>query len=647
VGTKSSERGSRTRTRAAWIAVLAALALVVAAVAWRIAGPVGGDDSTADVARTEGSALPGLPREHSNRRSTIALGPRQPVLLDGSENVDIDPSVIGSIDGRVISSGSGEGVAGADLSFWGPSGDVTVQSGAGGAFRLEPTQEGLYELMTADAPGYFPLSVEDGDSPVLFAARKGSAMRGVTIVVIPAVEYMGRVLTEGGDPVAGAAIEILGARAHAGQAEWSSDERGEFTFHARDGAILEARHEEHGRGRAHVGFAVQASHRLTIVVGSVEAPREAEITGRVVDRDGAPLSDVLVSAVFEPPRARKETRNLAPGASERTDGDGRFTLRRLDAGFYSVMASTPEYAPTVVEEVAAPTAGLEIVLDAGARITGRVTETVSGSPVSSFVVIVSERRGPLETRVLLAESVHDPKGEYATQEVAAGSYLVTISAARYALSETRSVTVASESVVADFALDRGGRISGTVTDATSKAPLADAKVSLEHRLGLAGPSLPLVANAVTDAAGAFLLEGVGTGAQSLLATAVAHHGRVVSGITVPAGGDVGPIEIPLTPTEPGEVPKIELAGIGVVLAADRDALVIQRLIEGGGAAEAGLEVGDEIVAVAGELVIALGFHGSTERIRGPEGTVVELAVRRGGPDGAEQIVGVVRRKIKS
>jgi C-terminal processing protease CtpA/Prc len=151
---------------------------------------------------------------------------------------------------------------------------------------------------------------------------------------------------------------------------------------------------------------------------------------------------------------------------------------------------------------------------------------------------------------------------------------------------------------------------------------------------------------VTDGEGRFVLPGVGSGLQSILVAAAGHHGRLISGIEAGPGLDVGPITEELTPMEADEQPRIELEGIGAVLSAKGDALVIGRVIEGGGAAEAGLVPGDAIVAVEGRSVVDLGFQGSIERIRGPEGSVVQLSVRKAGQDEPVTLA-VPRRRIRS
>ncbi len=144
--------------------------------------------------------------------------------------------------------------------------------------------------------------------------------------------------------------------------------------------------------------------------------------------------------------------------------------------------------------------------------------------------------------------------------------------------------------------------------------------------------------------GTFTLDGIAPGRRSMLVAAFEHHGRIVAGLVFAEGATVGPLTIDLAPTAPGEEPTIELVGIGATLAAQDDALVVKAIFPGGGAAEIGMVPGDAITAVDGVLVTALGFSESIQRIRGPEGTVVRLAVRRGS---AVLDISVPRRRLRA
>jgi C-terminal processing protease CtpA/Prc len=70
-------------------------------------------------------------------------------------------------------------------------------------------------------------------------------------------------------------------------------------------------------------------------------------------------------------------------------------------------------------------------------------------------------------------------------------------------------------------------------------------------------------------------------------------------------------------------------GIAAVLGMQPDGIIIRQVMPGGGAALAGIVPGDVILAVDGTGVEQMGFGDAVQLIRGPEGTVVVLTVKRG------------------
>ena len=83
-------------------------------------------------------------------------------------------------------------------------------------------------------------------------------------------------------------------------------------------------------------------------------------------------------------------------------------------------------------------------------------------------------------------------------------------------------------------------------------------------------------------------------------------------------------------------------GVGVSITEHEDgtAIVVQGLITGGTAEEAGIIPGDLIIAVDGESVSTLGYDAAIDRVRGKEGTRVKLTVKRAD----ETIIFDVERK---
>lgn len=194
-------------------------------------------------------------------------------------------------------------------------------------------------------------------------------------------------------------------------------------------------------------------------------------------------------------------------------------------------------------------------------------------------------------------------------------------------------------------LPAGGTLTGTVRSADGK-PIENARVSVEGGLGEGSSPVPFAASATTDAAGTFALRGLAPGRRSVFVAAFAHHATILSGLEITDGAQIGPVDVRLTPVAEGEKPTLELAGIGAQLSAGDDALIVEGVLPGGGAEQAGLAAGDAILAVDGAQVMSLGMDGAIQAIRGPIGTVVNLTIRKAG-EAASRELRVERRKIRA
>jgi S1-C subfamily serine protease len=197
----------------------------------------------------------------------------------------------------------------------------------------------------------------------------------------------------------------------------------------------------------------------------------------------------------------------------------------------------------------------------------------------------------------------------------------------------------------ELTLQRGARVSGTVVDRQSRTPLAGARISAEGAPDPEGTFPTVASSATSDANGQFQLGGLSPGLHSLEVAAEGHNPRILSGLVLPPDGELGPLAIDLARTAPGEEPKLEFVGIGVVIKAEGDVMQIVNVVPGGGGAEVGLQPGDAILSIDGVAAAELGFAGSIEKIRGPEGTTVQLVVRR--KDGSTVPMAVPRRALRT
>jgi len=557
----------------------------------------------------------------------------------------------GAFEGRVASALDGSGIAGAELTFSQGGAAASVRSGAGGAFRFVPPARGLWTLAAASAQGFLPFAPEWGTSPVLLDARPGAVVRGMEVALQPAIEYRGEVRSPEGKPVAGAEVRILGAAAGDSslvplRERHRTDAEGGFAFIAPDGARLEARAEGYAPGRATVDREARTSRRVVISLGPAGEGQPAllSIAGAVVhgSAEGPPVAGAVVVA---------ESRDAElPVGQAVTDAAGRFTLRDLTEGRYRLTASAPGLAPVSRRGIRAGAADVVLALASGGSVAGRVRDRRTGAPVAPFVVTVQHRDGPMRAEPMRTLAVVDAEGRFLVDGLAPGPALVVVASPRHAPSAGTPVTVPEGGAPAwaEVELEPGGEVAGTVLDRVTRRPVAGAEVEAEGMaVGQVGV-LPLRLEAVTGADGAFRLAGLPEARISLFVRAEGHHSRVLGGVEVRGGETAGPLAVDLAPVEAGDTPKVELAGIGAVLEARGEGMRVRQLAPGGGAAEAGLAVGDEILRVDGRPVAELGFAAAVQAIRGPEGTQVLLLVRRAAGLGSTEItVAVARRLIRS
>jgi hypothetical protein len=355
-----------------------------------------------------------------------------------------------------------------------------------------------------------------------------------------------------------------------------------------------------------------------------------------VDERGAPLGDVEVTAW---PLASPAEAAAMGHAKTTTNEQGEFKLDVADDQRYGVAAHAAGKARGRAENVVPGTRDLVLrLLDPVGKITGVVRSGSDASPVAAFTVVVTSRAQRGIESVARELSFIDPDGSFVVDGLGVGPYRVQVVAAGYAPSAKIPVeVVAAAAATLDIKLPRGACIGGSVSDSTTHVPLADARVSLESGLSSGDSPMPTVASVSTTADGRFHLCGVGEGLRSVVVAAFAHDARILSGLTVPADGDLGPLA-------EGEKPKTQIVGVGAQLSATADGLVIGKVLEGGGAAYVGLVAGDTIQSIDGKSVVGLDLQQSVEMIRGPVDSVVAMTVKK--TDGEVVEIVVPRRQIR-
>jgi hypothetical protein len=562
------------------------------------------------------------PSSSSSSPRTSAKPPR-PITLP-TPSVELSRAIAeaddklarGSLEGLVLSRATGLPVPRAQVVFTVGMRLIVVDANERGELKFVPQEDGPFALSRVAGKGFVPF--EPARGALTFAARPFERVHDVVLYLDPEEVCVVHVVAPQIDAgsAASASVHLEGSESP----PVVTNPDGDVAISAHPGAIVSAEHPDLGRGRAVIeGCGKGERTTIRLQRGS------KSITGHVIDAKGAAVSNAVVVATIE-----GASSELGPRLEAHADDDGAFRFSDLDDRRASLVAHREAGGGDSAPEVASPgDSSVVLHLTRGGSIRGLARDKRGGAPIAAFTVFVRRRIGPIERFDVAHPTFFDATGAFTINNLAEGSYAVAVVARGFAPSSERTFELhdGTDSEVLNFDLDQGSRVKGTVIDRDSKRPIAAAHVEVE---GLFDTGLPAISSdATSNERGEFLIEGAPVIRLTLFARASAHDSRLISNLSVPATGELGPLTLDLGKVAPGEDPKIELVGVGAVLSAKDDALVVQKVMEGGGAAAAGLSAGDAVVAIDGVTVVTLGFQEAISHIRGPEGSLVHLLIRRG------------------
>ncbi len=300
--------------------------------------------------------------------------------------------------------------------------------------------------------------------------------------------------------------------------ETRTDSAGRFTLRSSRRAAFTIEAVADGAIAASVLAYVPLTEDVTIRLA------RGETLGRVVDEAGAPVPRALV-------RWRSWIGSATVRGETATDAEGRF---RIPGGSVWIHVSAAGYAPATAEAEGAS----GIVLRRGGVVTGVVRD--AGKTLADATVLLVAGSVPGETRT-------DASGRYAMRlperhvvhamvhapgRPAFGSWTGQLMLPPRPVAADRELTF-------DIMLPAATRLRGTVAE--DEGPVEDAAVTL-CRLGSLWPVA--VAQARSDARGAFVFDGVPSGAYEVRAAAGCLFGK--AGATVPEGGEPPAVVVSVT-----------------------------------------------------------------------------------------------------
>jgi len=259
---------------------------------------------------------------------------------------------------------------------------------------------------------------------------------------------------------------------------------------------------------------LQRKTRTTVVL---ELEPGRTISGRAQTAEGAPIAGARVASL----RWGSFT-NVPP---TETDAEGKFTVRGLVEGNYFVVVAKMDYGVKDLQNVAAGTQDLVVVIDAGGDLVVRATDATTGAPVPSF--------GLRPFRKIPFAYLYSPLFEVRAADgvgrvrLPASDYGMEVTADGYALLNVTTVPFPSKEPF-EAKLEPSGVVRGRVVARGSRKPIRGASVFVKR--GGFPPSKVKDQQTVTDAEGLFTLAGLPRRAFTLWISHVDHDEKSFEGV---------------------------------------------------------------------------------------------------------------------
>ena len=204
--------------------------------------------------------------------------------------------------------------------------------------------------------------------------------------------------------------------------------------------------------------------------------------GEVRDDLGEPVADAAVRILRSDGEDEGTLRaqRFYGGAYKRTSTtpDGLFEVLGLPRGRYSIVVEKDGYSKAGIDDVSPGARLATFVLVPASKLVGKVTEAVTGQPVTQFRVSIrsagsDEPRWRRRTRETI-----DSEGMFRRNNLEPGTYKVSVSATGFLPTSSEVALEPGQVTERYFALVRSGTIRGSVVDALTQRPVAGAEIAL-------------------------------------------------------------------------------------------------------------------------------------------------------------------------
>jgi hypothetical protein len=303
------------------------------------------------------------------------------------------------LSGRVLSSTTGHGIGGAEITIGSSAASFSVTTGPTGEFHWATKEPGVYQLIALTADGFAPFAPALGHSPVVFEARAGVRLSGVTLYLTPAERTLetsavtdggtkrgtisGRVVDDRGAGVDNAQVVATGG--HRVVARVNADPDGRFTL---DG-LADGKFE---LTASQPGWVSVSADDITTGARDVvlQLARGARIRGTVRDKDGKPVVAFSIVAVAH----KGAVEHGESVTSSFFASDGSYELAGVRPGRWGVVAIAQDRAPSAEQTIdLTDEARADFTLARGASLRGRVIDAASKAGIAGARVALENAYG--------------------------------------------------------------------------------------------------------------------------------------------------------------------------------------------------------------------------------------------------------------
>ncbi len=410
--------------------------------------------------------------------------------------------------------------------------------------RRQAIRQSRQDSATSDGDGHFAFdrlapgrvtirAAKEGFTAAEVEAEAGQDGASVELVLGRGVEVSGRLVDEGGEPVAGGEVTLVpSAVSFATPDEPRATTRSDGTFTLSGVADGEYRIGVLDRWRLRY-----TSPGPVVVEGAavrgveVRLPGRAAVRGRLLGLEPDQAAGLTITA-------SSSSNPGAPHPGRVLDGGG-YEITDLLPGDWQVRAAVADGGPVATARVTIdpeePEAEADLRFEPGLTLTGRVVR--AGEPVVGATVLVNSL-----ARAMSNSGVTDGDGRFRVTSLGAGRNVVQIQTVGHSESAVREVDLDGDrDVVFELA---GHRLAGTVVAADGSGPVEAARVEARLRshdgfVGGAGNQT------VTGGDGRFVLGDLDEGEWRLAIEREGFAEKTVSAVVGP-----GDVELPAIVLEP-------------------------------------------------------------------------------------------------